>query len=141
MVKLCKQVGIKTGLNFIIGLPFETRSTILSSIWLALKMRKYAESANCAILVPFPGTKVYEMAMRNKGCLGIKTTDWSDFGKQAGFALRHDNFKSGELQRWQSLFYVLYYLGAPSQMLRFFSLAYNFFSCPSTSWKNYESKI
>jgi len=119
--RLCKKAGIRVGLNFIIGLPFETHSSVLSTLRLGLKMRQYAESANCAILVPFPGTKVYEMALQNEGGIGLKTTDWSDFGKQAGFALRHANFAEGELQRYQSLFYILYYLGAPLKALRYFS--------------------
>ncbi len=117
-VRLCKKVGIKTVVNFIIGLPFETRSSILSTFRLALKVRRYVERAGFAILVPFPGTRAYDMALRNEGGIGLKTTDWSDFGKQTGFALRHAHFREGALQRYQSLLYIFYYLGAPLKTFR-----------------------
>ena len=118
---LCHKVGIKAGLNFIIGLPNETKASIKTTYRLAVKLRKYACSANFAILVPFPGTKVYQMALQNEGCLSLRTKDWSDFGKQAGFALRHSNFKEFELQRLQSLLYLRYYIGSPIKTLKKFS--------------------
>jgi radical SAM superfamily enzyme YgiQ (UPF0313 family) len=114
----CKEVGIGVGLNFILGLPHETLATLLSTFGLAWRLRPYAERANFAILVPFPGTQVYEMALREENGIALRTGDWSDFGKQAGFALRHANFPDGTLQRYQSLFYVLYYLGSPGKALR-----------------------
>jgi len=122
-LSLCHKIGIKAGLNFIIGLPNETKRSIRATYSLAAKLRKYAHSANFAILVPFPGTKVYQMSLQNEGCLSLKTRDWSDFGKQAGFALRHSNFKESELQRIQSRLYMRYYLGSPIKTLKQFSFS------------------
>ena len=114
----CREIGIGVGLNFILGLPHETPATLRATFALAWRLRPYAERANFAILVPFPGTRVYDMALRGENGIGLRTRDWSDFGKQAGFALRHANFRNGVLQRYQSLFYVLYYLGSPGRALR-----------------------
>ncbi len=119
--KLCKKIGIGAGANFILGHPFETKETILKTHRLALKIRKYACDMNFAILVPFPGTEIYKMALNNQGGLKIKTQNWEDYGKQAGEALEHENFTSREIKRYQSKFYMSYYLRSPLKILKWFS--------------------
>jgi len=106
--KMCKKLRIKTEANFIIGLPGETKESILKTIELAKKLE--ADYANFAILVPFPGTEVYKMACDGPGDIKIKSKDWKLYGKQMGEALEHANFPPGELKRLQMKAYRAFYL-------------------------------
>ena len=123
--KLCKKVGIKAGANFILGLPGETQETIQRTKLLAFKLLRYASGINFAILVPYPGTDVYKMAAKGEGGLKIKSKDWRNYGKQAGLALEHKNFKNGELAKIQSKLYLAtslrYIYSNPSYLIKHFS--------------------
>ena len=116
-VKLCHGLGLETELGFILGLPGETRQSLENTRRFAARLRPYSTLANFAILTPFPGTQVYDMALRNQGGLRIKTTDWRAYSKQAGEALLHDNFAEGELKRYQAKMYLSYYFGSPRKLV------------------------
>jgi len=106
--EICKKIGIKTEANFILGLPYETKETAMKTIKLASKLK--ADYANFAILVPFPGTKVYEMALKNEAGLKIKSKDWRMYGKQMGEALESENLTYKELKKLQMKAYRSFYL-------------------------------
>jgi hypothetical protein len=76
--------------------------------------------ANFAILVPYPGTGVYEMALKGEGGLKIKTKDWTEYGKNAGKAMTHTNFNKGELRRFQLKCFFAYYLFPPTRFIKYF---------------------
>ncbi|HOW35041.1 MAG TPA: radical SAM protein [Candidatus Omnitrophota bacterium] len=123
VLKICKEVGITNiELNFILGLPFETKESLLKTKKFALKMRRYCSSVNFAILTPFPGTQIYEMARKNQNGFSLKTGDWTAYGKQAGTALGHPNFTQEQLVRYQANFYLAYYLRSPLKAIKLFSL-------------------
>lgn len=118
IVKACYKLGIETELNFLIGLPFETRETIESTRRLVATLRRWSTLANFAILVPYPGTRVWDMATRNEGGIRFKTMDWREYTKQSGRAVVHENFKEGELVKLQTSLYMTYYLGSPRKVLQ-----------------------
>jgi radical SAM superfamily enzyme YgiQ (UPF0313 family) len=120
-LKLCKKLGIHSELNFILGLPHETKETISATRKFALRMRRYAGRTNFAILTPFPGTKIYEWALNNSEGMKLMSKDWSDYCKQSGMTLKHENFEPGELVKYQSRLYLAYYLRSPIQLLKVFS--------------------
>jgi len=120
-LEMCRKAGMQTMCNFILGLPFETRETLMATYKMALKVIKHSEEVNFGILVPYPGTKVYEMAQKGEGGIQMRTRKWSDFGKQIGLSLQHDNFADGELQKYQSRFYLGCYIRHPFKALRFYS--------------------
>lgn len=122
-VKLCKEAGIRPTLNFIIGFPQETPETIKATKRLAHRLIPYAESINFAIMTPFPGTKVYDLAVRNEMGLSLRSTNWSDYGKQAGLALGHARFPDDQLRTYQARLYLSCYLRMPWRMLKLFSFA------------------
>lgn len=116
-IDLCYRAGIETELNFILGLPYETRGSLENTRRLARKLRKHSTVANFAILTPFPGTEVYEMALRHEGGLRLKTRDWRLYQKQGGQAIAHDKFGERELVKYQTRLYLSYYLGSPRKIL------------------------
>ncbi len=66
IIKLTKNLGIKTHLTFMFGLPGETKETIKKTIEFALRMDPY--SLQFSIATPFPGTEYYK-ELKAKGQL------------------------------------------------------------------------
>ena len=106
--RLSKKLGIRTEANFILGHPGETYQSVMKTIKLAKKLE--ADEANFAILVPFPGTPIYEMASAEIGDIRIKTRDWRLYGKQLGEALDHKTLSSKTLAHLQAKAYREFYL-------------------------------
>lgn len=120
-LKLCKKTGINAELNFILGLPGETKETISATRDFAVRMEKYVSQINFAILTPFPGTQIYKMALDGEGGLKIRTKDWTRYVKQGGYAIEHKNFTHRELDEYQVRFYSSVYLRAPWKIIKLFS--------------------
>jgi len=72
--ELCRRVGIRTQAFFVFGIPGETRQTIRETIAFAKKLRP--DSAQFAVVIPHPGTELYEICQR-EGYL--KYQSWEDF--------------------------------------------------------------
>jgi len=62
-VKNCNELGIKVHGTFIIGLPVESRDSIEDTIRFAQELDPY--SIQVSIAAPFPGTELYDEAVRN----------------------------------------------------------------------------
>lgn len=105
--EVCKELGIKTEANFILGHPFETEETALTTIKFAKKLK--ADHATFAILVPFPGTEVSKMASEGIGGLRIKERDWRVYGKQLGDALELTQLSREKLIELQTRAYREFY--------------------------------
>ncbi len=121
ILETCRRLNISIGANYILGLPYETKQTIKKTFRLSIKLRKYVRSSNFAILVPYPGTEVYRMASDGIGGIKLRSKNWSEYGKQAGEALQHESFPNNDLVKYQSRYYMCYYMRTPIKMLRLFS--------------------
>jgi radical SAM superfamily enzyme YgiQ (UPF0313 family) len=77
---LTKKLGITIRAFFMLGLPTETREESWQTIRLARKLN--AEWSQFTITVPFPGTKLYELA-KAEGAL--RSTSWKDFKTYGGW--------------------------------------------------------
>lgn len=106
--EICKELGIKTEANFILGHPFETEKTVLKTIKFAKELK--ADHATFAILVPFPGTEVSKMANEGIGGLRIRKRDWKGYGKQLGEALELTQLPRERLIKLQMRAYREFYL-------------------------------
>jgi len=73
-VQIAKETGLKVAGTFIIGVPGETRETINENISFVRNLN--LNFTNFSILVPFPGTEIYEIAEKNNLLL---TRDWSKY--------------------------------------------------------------
>ncbi len=104
----CRQLGIETEANFIIGHPFETEETVNQTIEFARRLR--ADNANFAILVPFPGTLTAQYAKEGYGGLRIKSENWALYGKQIGAAMELDQLPTDKLIKLQNKAYRRFYL-------------------------------
>lgn len=110
ILKTCHKLKIPTDAYFIIGFPDETKTTLNNTLKFVKEIRKYTTLANFAILTPFPGTKIFELAVNGKENISLKTKDWSKYGKQAGSALHHNNLSEKDLKSFQLKLYIKYYV-------------------------------
>jgi radical SAM superfamily enzyme YgiQ (UPF0313 family) len=109
------EVGILTVGNFILGHPYETTERIRTTINFAIEANP--TFAQFLIMTPYPGTVIYDMAMRGEGELVLLSRDWRDFGKVMEIAMELKNVSRKQLLRLQRLAYFKFYL-RPSRILR-----------------------
>lgn len=110
-VKLTKEFDFEIWMFFILGLPGETKQTMRDSINLAIDLNP--DFAKFSILVPYPGTEVYNYY---KDSLLIKK--WSDFGLWSDPTFKHENLTKEELQSMFRQAYRRFYL-RPSPIFKF----------------------
>lgn len=72
--RICRELGIHTLAFFLFGIPGENQETIQKTIGFAKRLEP--DSAQFAVAIPHPGTKLYEECVRN-GWLVYR--DWQDF--------------------------------------------------------------
>jgi anaerobic magnesium-protoporphyrin IX monomethyl ester cyclase len=106
-ISSAKKAGLKTGSYFIIGHPFETPGTIRETIRFATKLN--TDTVSFGIMVPYPGTEIYEMATRGEGGYHIISENWEDYDKQFGNALELDDLSREQLEKWQRKAYLTFY--------------------------------
>lgn len=103
-----KKSGLKTVSFFIIGHPYETTQTISDTIEFATKLN--TSLVSFGIMVPYPGTEIYEMARHCEGKYRLISEDWQDYDKQLGNALELENLNRKQLEKWQRKAYLTFYL-------------------------------
>ncbi|MCD6288765.1 MAG: radical SAM protein [Candidatus Hydrogenedentes bacterium] len=121
-VRLAKTAGLKVGCSFILGHPFETRETLQDTIDFLVKLNP--DIASVGIMIPLPGTKVYDMAINGEGNYIFEPTDWRDFLRFGGRGLELTNLSRHDLEKYQVKAYVSYYL-KNFRVLDFMAYAYS----------------
>lgn len=80
VVNWSKDAGIIPVGAFIIGLPGDTEKHVMNNIAFATELNLF--SVTFPIAVPFPGTELREMALRNEFGMKILSNNWDHYGKQ-----------------------------------------------------------
>ena len=119
LVAAAKRAGMATEGFYIIGLPHETRATAWDTIRYAAGLN--TRHVSIGLMVPYPGTEIYEMARRGAGGYRLISSDWRDFNKQLGHALELEGLTRPEMERLQLIGYVYFFLrnGRVVDFLRF----------------------
>jgi radical SAM superfamily enzyme YgiQ (UPF0313 family) len=107
-VRIIKNAGIEVDANFILGHPHETVETVKKTMYFAAKLNP--TTIAIGIMTPYPGTKVYEMALRGEGGYRLLTRDWSKYDKYGGKALELEGLPIQELEKWQRKALLYFYL-------------------------------
>lgn len=92
MIRLTKELGIKTHLTFTFGLPGETKETINKTINYALELDP--DSAQFSITTPYPGTEYFRQ-LDEKGL--ILSKEWSDYDGNSKSVIRLEGVTAEEL--------------------------------------------
>lgn len=119
-VRMCRAHGIETQAAYIIGAPTDTAESVRGNIRGALKVN--TDFATFSIMVPYPGTKIMEMAERGEGGLRLLSKDWRLYGKQLGYALETAALSRRDLEKLQREAYSRYYL-RPKKIANIFRIA------------------
>ncbi|MBN2121166.1 MAG: radical SAM protein [Candidatus Omnitrophica bacterium] len=111
IIDACRKVRkakLKLGGLFILGHPNETKRTMLKTIALGTKLNP--DSITFSMMTPFPGTKVYEYALRNEAGLKLLTKDWERYDNITGSAMAWDAFSLKTIKIFQLVGLVLYHI-------------------------------
>lgn len=107
-VKMAKAAGLQVGAFYILGHPNETIGQVLQTINFAAKINAYDSSIG--IMIPYPGTEIYEMAKKGEGGYISLSKDWDRYTKYFGNPMEFENFSSKTLERLQMLGFLWVYL-------------------------------
>ena len=98
-VSVIQEAGISLMTYYILGHPKETMETLKRTVDLAVKLN--TSTIAVGIMVPYPGTKIYDMALRGEEGYRLLSQNWSDYDKYGGHALEIKNLPYEELAKWQ----------------------------------------
>lgn len=107
-VAIIKDAGINLGTYFILGHPNETKKTLRKTVNLAAELN--TDTIAVGIMVPYPGTKIFNMALRGEGGYRLLSRDWSEYDKYGGKALEIRDLPYEELVKWQRRALINFYL-------------------------------
>jgi anaerobic magnesium-protoporphyrin IX monomethyl ester cyclase len=102
--RAAERVGIPLETFFILGHPGETAASARNTIDFAVRMNP--EIPIIGIMVPYPGTRVAEMAARGEGGYRLIARDWNDYNKQIGGALEFEHLSRFQLEWIQTVGYL-----------------------------------
>jgi len=88
-----------------LGLPGETRETVMETIELSKQISTNVYSVTFPIAVPFPGSAARSFAEKGEYGLRILTNNWDDYGKQFPGVMESEHLKINELRDLQKLAY------------------------------------
>jgi len=95
VVKAVKAAGLKVHCNFMFGFPDETMDQIDETLAIARELN--ANSSQFLILVPYPGTEVYEDA-RKKNLLNFDENNLDNFEPRRSNFLLSDEWNAAKLE-------------------------------------------
>jgi len=84
---------------FLLGLPYENWKTCMETIDFAVKLNP--DFPVFGIVVPYPGTEIYNMAMNGKGNYKIISNRWRDYNKIMGKAIELKGLPRRKLETLQ----------------------------------------
>jgi len=103
-----REAKIKFATYFIIGHPYETEASVNDSISLAVELNP--TSVAFGLMVPYPGTEIWEMVTRGEGGYKVISANWEDFNKQIGNALELETLSRKKMEQLQIKAYLTVYL-------------------------------
>lgn len=120
-IRSARQAGLRTNAFFIIGHPGETWMTALQTVLFAPRLR--ADDIAVGVMVPYPGTEVWELARRGEWGYRLLSEDWRLYDKYFGDALALKSLSHRQLEVLQVATYVAFYLGTArvSRLFHFIS--------------------
>ena len=97
--RLAKQANLEVHLTTMIGYPWETKSDALNTIDLAMDLMKtgLADMLQATVIIPYPGTPLYEQALRNNW-LRFSPTEYQRYDMQEP-VLKTPDIPAGDIIR------------------------------------------
>ena len=108
-IRSAREAGIRTNAFFIIGHPGETLSTAFQTVRFAPRLR--VDDIAVGVMVPYPGTEIWEFAQRGEWGYKLLSEDWQVYDKYFGQALELQHLSHRQLELLQVLTYVWFFTG------------------------------
>lgn len=93
---------------FILGQPNETYETAKKTIEFAVKLNPMLPIFG--IMVPYPGTRIAQLAKKGEGGYILKSSDWNDYNKEIGDAVDFQFVSRKTLEKLQFTGYIKVFL-------------------------------
>jgi radical SAM superfamily enzyme YgiQ (UPF0313 family) len=107
-VKIIKGHGLYLVTYYILGHPGETRQTVEDTIRLAAELN--TDHIAVGLMVPYPGTQIYDYALKGEEGYKLLTEDWSRYDKYGARSLELESLTYDELSRLQKKMYLNLYI-------------------------------
>jgi len=107
-VRKAKNAGLKVGAFYILGHPNESVLQVLRTVNFAAQIN--ADDSSIGIMIPYPGTEIYALALRGEGGYVSVSKDWDRYTKYFGNPMEFKNFSSRTLERIQIMGLLWVYL-------------------------------
>ena len=107
-VRVAREAGIRPWVNFIIGLPGETRESVRNSIELAVKLNP--SRLSIAIIVAYPGCEIYDWAVKGTHGYRLLSKEWDRFDKYLSSSVELETLDYRTMRRLQFRMYLETYL-------------------------------
>ena len=98
-VKIIKDAGISLGTYYIFGHPNETITTLRKTAELAVNLN--TDSIAVGLMVPYPGTRIWDLALQGKNGYRLLSQDWEEYDKYGGRVLEINGLPYKQLVKWQ----------------------------------------
>lgn len=107
-VGFAREAGLHTNGFFIIGHPGETWKSALRTVRFAARCG--VDSIAVGVMVPYPGTEVWEYAKKGEHGYRLVTEDWRAYDKYFGNALELQSLTHRQLDGLQIVTYVWFHM-------------------------------
>jgi anaerobic magnesium-protoporphyrin IX monomethyl ester cyclase len=106
-IGMAREAGLETATFYIIGHPGETWRTALQTSTLAAQCN--SSTIAVGVMVPYPGTEVWNMAKRGEHGYMLLSEDWRLYDKYFGGALAIKGLSHRMLELLQAFTYLYFY--------------------------------
>ena len=107
-VETIKKMGISLGTYYILGHPNETIETLRKTVDLAVNLN--TDMIAVGLMVPYPGTRIFDMALQGKNGYRLLSKNWAEYEKYGGKVLEIDGLPHKKLVKWQKRTLLYLYL-------------------------------
>lgn len=107
-VQTIKKTGIYCKCFYVLGLINETKDDIEQTI--SMNVRINPDEIVVGVLTPWPGTEVYDLAVKNKEGYELLSRNYKEYDKWFGTSLLNKNISLKELNSLRNKMYLRFYL-------------------------------
>jgi radical SAM superfamily enzyme YgiQ (UPF0313 family) len=107
--KMAKKLGIETRSSIILGLPYETKMTVMETLRF-IRNIKECDQAYINIATPYPGTKFYKMALNGESGIRLLSKDYSKYNRYGNAVIEVNDLTRADLIRFQKKGFRIFYL-------------------------------
>lgn len=107
-VRNAKSEGLRIWCKFILGHPHETRRDMVATARMIARLNP--DRLSVSIMTPYPGTPIFDMAVRGEGGYRLLSDDWAAFDKYASGALELEDVSLTRIKVLQLYCYLNMYL-------------------------------